>query len=211
MSLCLCPWQRDLLDSRCTYTLEVKIVGGCFCILPPPLAHVRKGLWLHNGASGQVRISRSRDRRGVRKQSDVRGGLGSRPAQGFFPQQGPAALFYPGSSGIPGMLGPNPKGGGTENKHTHSNLNPNLGCTQALPPQQCVYISGTWLCERCRWRSMEHERGTAVCLCVCAVVDEVGELGYKSVLPFLTFSGAMLLLFVVFRFCAILLWTKNKK
>lgn len=42
-------------------------------------------------------------------------------------------------------------------------------------------------------------------LCVCAVVDEVGELGYKSVLPFLTFSGAMLLLFVVFRFCAILL------
>lgn len=45
---------------------------------------------------------------------------------------------------------------------------------------------------------MEHERGTAVCLCVCAVVDEVGELGYKSVLPFLTFSGAMLLLFVVF-------------
>lgn len=141
----------------------------------------------------------------MRKQSDVRGGLGSRPAQGFFPQQGPAALFYPGSSGIPGMLGPNPKGGGTENKHTHSNLNPNLGCTQALPPQQCVYISGTWLCERCRW-SMEHERGTAVCLCVCAVVDEVGELGYKSVLPFLTFSGAMLLLlFVVFRFCAILL------
>lgn len=134
---------------------------------PPPLAHVRKGLWLHNGASGQVRISRSRDRRGVRKQSDVRGGLGSRPAQGFFPQQGPAALFYPGSSGIPGMLGPNPKGGGTENKHTHSNLNPNLGWTQALPPQQCVYISGTWLCERCRWRSMEHERGTAVCVCCC--------------------------------------------
>lgn len=43
-----------------------------------------------------------------------------------------------------------------------------------------------------------------MCLCVCAVVDEVGELGYKSVLPFLTFSGAMLL-FVVFRFCAILL------
>lgn len=49
------------------------------------------------------------------------------------------------------------------------------------------------------------EAQLCVCVCVCAVVDEVGELGYKSVLPFLTFSGAMLLLFVVFRFCAILL------
>lgn len=47
-------------------------------------------------------------------------------------------------------------------------------------------------------------REAQLCVCVCAVVDEVGELGYKSVLPFLTFSGAMLL-FVVFRFCAILL------
>lgn len=39
--------------------------------------------------------------------------------------------------------------------------------TGPLLLQHCVYISGSRLCERCRWWTAAHEIGPAVCVCVC--------------------------------------------
>lgn len=126
------------------------------------------------------------------KRREVRGGLGSQTAQGFFPQQGPSSrvLRDPWHFRSPS---PPQKRVGSWNKHMlQSKLSP---CDthrppQPLLPQNYVYISGTRLCESCRWRSTEHER---VCVCVCACVlsacvRKPARAGRKLIILFMDFE-----------------------
>ena len=105
--------------------------------------------WLRNGASAH--ISGSRTRRGE-NHAEVRGGLGSQTAKGFFPTartvHSPllAVLRDPWHVRKPPFC---PEGGGNGNKTYTLTLDPH-GPTQPRHRQRRVYISGTRLCERCR-------------------------------------------------------------
>lgn len=133
------------------FTKSVSIVA----IVSIQVLRVMEAFWLRKRASSRVHISGTGRMRNT-EMSEVL--LVHRPLKGCSHSPDPPLLIPRSrSSGNPGTRWTfNSLWGRMENTHRawmHTGL------------RGCVYISGTWLCESCRWRRMEHERGTAASVC----------------------------------------------